>query len=29
MDPALLEKVKAVEGDITEENLGIDEETER
>ena len=29
MDPALLKKVEAVEGDITEENLGIDDETER
>jgi len=28
-DPALLKKVEAVEGDITEDNLGIDDETER
>jgi len=28
-NPALLKKVEAVEGDITEDNLGIDEQTER
>ena len=29
IDPTLLEKVEAVNGDITEENLGIDDESER
>ena len=29
IDPALLEKVEVINGDITEDNLGIDEEAER
>ena len=29
IDPALLEKVEVVDGDITEDNLGIDEQAER
>ena len=29
IDPALLEKVEVVNGDITEDNLGIDEQAER
>ena len=29
IDPALLEKVEVVNGDITEDDLGIDEQAER
>ena len=29
IDPTLLEKVEVVDGDITEDNLGIDEQAER